>query len=429
VSWPNIRIGDWGEVIGGRQRSPKITSGEQKPYLRVANVFDGVIKTEDVLCMPFTDKEFKKYGLVPGDILLNEGQSIELVGRSSLYELEPYRYAFQNTLVRFRAGPNCDPRYAQLLFQELRRRRRFQAIATKTTSIAHLGVNRFADLVVAQPPLAHQIAVANLGGSFDTTIQTTEALLAAKREQKRGLMQELLTGRRRFPGFGGDGNREACRLYGCKPTDWANIPLNELCQGITRKNKASECDLVLTVSGARGMVDQREYFTKNVAGENRDGYFLLDNGEFAYNRSRMKGYRYGAIKRLDDYERGVLSTLNICFGLSTNEIQSDYLVHLFEAQLLDRQLRRITQEGARAHGLLNVTKTDFLNIKILTPPIEEQAKISECLTQADTEIAHLESLAEQLREQKRGLMQRLFSGDLDLSKLSADPATTSKVLA
>ena len=151
--WRKVRIGDWGDVVGGRQRSVHVTAGRPRPYLRVANVYQDRIDTTDVLTMPFRDDEFERYRLVPGDILLNEGQSEDLVGRSAIYEGIPASCAFQNTLVRFPAGPDCDFRFAQQVFKHLWATGAFRRISKRTTSIAHLGVNRFASLSVIVPTL------------------------------------------------------------------------------------------------------------------------------------------------------------------------------------------------------------------------------------------------------------------------------------
>lgn len=124
----------------------------------------------------------------------------------------------------------------------------------------------------------------------------------------------------------------------------------------------------------------------------------------------MNGYPFGAIKRLDAYDEGVLSTLYLCFELISKSCSSDFYKHLFEAGVLNKQLRGIVQVGARAHGLLNVTLEDFFAIKVKCPPLEEQKKIASFIDIADREIDLLRSQLEALREQKKGLMQQLLTG-------------------
>lgn len=113
-----VMIADAGEVLMGRQRVPRYEDGPSlRPYLRVANVFDGYIDTGDVKVMQFSDEEFARYRLRAGDILLNEGQSRELVGRSAIFRDEVPEVCFQNTLIRFRPFTSILAEYAHCYFQ------------------------------------------------------------------------------------------------------------------------------------------------------------------------------------------------------------------------------------------------------------------------------------------------------------------------
>ena len=127
-----------------------------RPYLRVANVFEDRIDTSDVQSMNFTPREHEIYGLQPADVLLNEGQSLELVGRAALYRGEVPGACFQNTLIRFRAYPAVLPAYALLVFRHYLHAGVFQRIARWTTSIAHLGAARLSAMPFPVPPLQEQ---------------------------------------------------------------------------------------------------------------------------------------------------------------------------------------------------------------------------------------------------------------------------------
>lgn len=199
--WQKCRVDEIGEVQGGRQRSPK-AQGKLRPYLRVANVLDGYIDSSDVFEMPFTDREYQRFLLKDGDILVNEGQGIELVGRSAIYNGSPIGCCYQNTLIRFRPGPKVDGRFVQELFKYHQVRGGFQSIASRTTSIAHLGVERFASFVVSIPPLGQQQEIARVLNIWQRAIDLTEQDRAAKQARRSWLMQQLLMGIRRFPQFG-----------------------------------------------------------------------------------------------------------------------------------------------------------------------------------------------------------------------------------
>lgn len=410
TEWKIRRVDEMGAVQAGRQRSPHFKKGELRPYLRVANVYDGFIDTSHLLRMRFSEEEFQTYRLEAGDILLNEGQSLGLVGRCAIYQGMPADCCFQNTLVRFRSHAHTNPHFAFHLFQYLQYTGRFAAIASQTTSIAHLGVSRFAALTVAWPELPEQERIAAVLSRWDRAINTARDLYRAKRRFKHSLVQELLTGKRRFGTFVQSKGIQDTSV-GALPIDWKTARINNLFTQVRRKNENGH-DRVLTVSGRQGLVNQREYFNRSVAGKSLAGYYLLRRGEFAYNRSTMKGHPYGAIKRLNRYEDGVLSTLYLCFALVSDEDQaySDFYSHFFESGLLNRQLRHIAQAGARSHGLLNVSAKDFFNLVVPVPPPGEQRAIASVLSAADREIELLSELLATLKEQKRGLMQKLLTG-------------------
>jgi type I restriction enzyme, S subunit len=157
VRWPMVKVREAGHVQLGRQRAPQHASGKfMRPYLRVANVFEDRIGLSNVLKMNFTPKEFETFALKPNDVLLNEGQSLHLVGRAALYRGELPGACFQNTLIRFRPGPQVDPRFALLVFRWYLHSGKFKAIARWTTNIAHLGAGRFAEMPFPLPPLPEQ---------------------------------------------------------------------------------------------------------------------------------------------------------------------------------------------------------------------------------------------------------------------------------
>ena len=196
-TWEVRSLEELGQVQAGRQRSPHFTEGTLRPYLRVANVFDGFVDTSDVLKMKFTESEYERYRLEPGDILLNEGQSLELVGRNAVYEGEPADCCFQNTLIRFRSGPDVQDRFAYALMQNLFLTGKFMSIATRTTSVAHLGVKRFASLLVPLPPKNEQSMISELHDQFTQTQNSQMQKYKETVSLKAALMSDLLTGRKR----------------------------------------------------------------------------------------------------------------------------------------------------------------------------------------------------------------------------------------
>ena len=159
--------------------------------------------------------------------------------------------------------------------------------------------------------------------------------------------------------------------------DWEQRKLGDLVDRVTRKNQDLVSELPLTISAQYGLIDQNEFFDKRVASKDVSGYYLIENGEFAYNKSTSTDAPWGAIKRLDRYENGVLSTLYIVFGIKENNpVDSDFLVSYYSTNLWHKGIHEIAAEGARNHGLLNIAPADFFQTRLMIPQdIEEQKKI------------------------------------------------------
>ena len=158
---------------------------------------------------------------------------------------------------------------------------------------------------------------------------------------------------------------------------WEQRKLGDLVDRVTRKNQDLVSELPLTISAQYGLMDQNEFFDKRVASKDVSGYYLIENGEFAYNKSTSTDAPWGTVKRLDRYENGVLSTLYIVFGIKENNpVDSDFLVSYYSTNLWHKGIHEIAAEGARNHGLLNIAPADFFETDLTIPQdIEEQKKI------------------------------------------------------
>ncbi|EOU1985038.1 restriction endonuclease subunit S [Clostridium perfringens] len=203
---------------------------------------------------------------------------------------------------------------------------------------------------------------------------------------------------------------------GYKKTDFGEIPIEwkvkkfrDIFERIVEKNKNNISDNVLTISAQNGLINQEKFFNKSVASKNTSNYFLLKKGDFAYNKSYSSGYPMGAIKRLNSYNKGIVSPLYICFRIKDENINSDFYEQFFEYDLFDKAISGIAQEGARNHGLLNVAVNEFFDLPIIVPTKEEQKKIAEILSTVDKQIENTEKLIQKNQELKKGLMQQLLT--------------------
>ena len=141
------------------------------------------------------------------------------------------------------------------------------------------------------------------------------------------------------------------------------------------------------------------------------GYYLIYNGEFAYNKSYSVGFDFGSVKRLDKYSNGALSTLYICFALE-DIVNSDFIVGYFDSCKWNRHVSKVCAEGARNHGLLNISADDFMKMNIYLPNLEEQKKIADFLTAFDKRITVQQNIIADLEETKKGLLQKIFSQEI-----------------
>ena len=214
---------------------------------------------------------------------------------------------------------------------------------------------------------------------------------------KKGVMQKLFSQKIRFKADDGS-----------EFPEWEEKKLDDVAVRVTRKNKDNITDIPLTISSADGLIDQRDFFNKVVASKDMSGYYLLKKGEFAYNKSYSKGYDFGSIKKLDLYAEGALSTLYICFALNKDE-NPDFYQKYFDSLFWYLELQKICAEGARNHGLLNVSTNEFFQMKLKVPSSkQEQKKIADCLSSLDEVIEKQKATVAAWEELKKGLLQQMF---------------------
>ena len=244
------------------------------------------------------------------------------------------------------------------------------------------------------PPLPEQQKIAEVLSTWDKAIQDTDAIIKKLQNRNKALAFSLLTGKKRVKGFEGK---------------WRNLKIKEVFSEVKDINDGNDVHKVLTISAKNGFVSQEDKFDRVIAGNSLKKYTLLKKGDFAYNKGNSKTYEYGCIYVLDKYPSALVPFVYICFR-PTLEISIDFYRHWFFNHSLDNQLRRIITSGARGDGLLNVSKDDFFNLKVVFPSLEEQNAIAEILNTANQEVKQYQQKLEALKLQKKGLMQQLLTG-------------------
>lgn len=322
---------------------------------------------------------------------------MELCGQPAIYRGIPPNCCFQNTLIRFRPVAEIDGLFAFQLFKFLLASGQFASIASKTTSIAHLGVSRFARVKAAFPPLGEQRRIALILEAFDRGIEAQQALLATNAVRKQGLMQQLLTGQQRFKGFKGE--RRNCHL-------------GEVVQSVNRSVVWDERELYRLASVRRwcgGLFSREELYGHQIKVKKlqtiRAGDFVLSHIQAAYGAMAMVPQEFDGAKVSELY--------TVLRPRDPKAFDYRYLGYLGQMQRMWYMVI-MASNGFFAERLrLNFDPDEFLRLRVIIPPtFLEQKKIADTLETCDREIELLQKQFEALKEQKRGLMQKLLTGEI-----------------
>ncbi|EFH6437596.1 restriction endonuclease subunit S [Escherichia coli] len=266
------------------------------------------------------------------------------------------------------------------------------------TKQANLSAKQLQELPVLIPPELEQKKIAQILSTWDKAISVTEKLLTNSQQQKKALMQQLLTGQKRLL------DENGVRFS----TEWEFKRISEIATRVQRKNDAAEHP-ILTISSLSGFVRQDERYSRYMAGESVKNYILLKKGEFAYNKGNSKTYEFGCIFDLEAYEAGLVPHVYVCFRLK-NGLSHRYFKYLFEADYLKPQLGALVNTGVRNNGLLNIKPTEFMQTKVPVPCFEEQESIADMLYNSSRTIRVLQDKLACLKDEKKALMQQLLTG-------------------
>lgn len=363
--WEQRNLGDFGEVaMCKRIYKDQTTENGDIPFFKIGT-FGG---EPDAYIPESLFEDYRQRFPFPkkGALLLSAAGSI---GRIVEYQGERAYYQDSN-IVWLEHDERLDDRFLKQLYSQIH-------WGLEGSTIKRLYNKDILGATIAIPGLNEQRQIGAFFQRFDSLI----ALHQRKHEKLKTVKQSLLE--KMFPKEGED--VPEIRFEGF--TDpWEQRKLGEVAHRVIRKNEEGMSDLPLTISAQHGLVDQRDFFNSQVASRDMRGYYLLERGEFAYNKSTSSDSPWGAIKRLTEYEKGCLSTLYICFGL--DEGDPDFLVTYYETSRWHRGIRMIAAEGARNHGLLNIAPGDFFETELTLPgKIEEQTAIGALFAKLDSLIA------------------------------------------
>ena len=376
--WEQRKLGELGSLKNGMNFS-KEAMGIGFPFVNLQNIFgNNVIDVTNLGKAMASDSQLKDYNLLNGDVLfVRSSVKLEGVGEAALVPQNLENTTYSGFIIRFRDEYGLDNNFKRFLF----------------------GIESVRNQIMAQ---ATNSANKNIS---QTVLENLCLKIPNKSEQEKiGLyfsnLDHLITLH----------HRKYMKYADLSVFDWEQRKLVDLVDRVTRKNQDLVSELPLTISAQYGLIDQNEFFDKRVASKDVSGYYLIENGEFAYNKSTSTDAPWGAIKRLDRYKNGVLSTLYIVFGIKENNpVDSDFLVSYYSTNLWHKGIHEIAAEGARNHGLLNIAPADFFETKLMIPQdIEEQKKIGKYFEELERLITLHQRKCEETKTLKKYMLQKMF---------------------
>lgn len=245
------------------------------------------------------------------------------------------------------------------------------------------------EISIVLPPSWEQESIGSLLREWSTAIEKTTQLIAAKERRFTGLVYRLIIVRSRSQG-------------------WQQVSIREIADRLQRQGDGDDYPL-LTISSASGFIRQDDRYSRYMAGESAKTYTLLRAGEFSYNKGNSKRYEFGCVFQLLEYQAALVPSVYVSFRLRES-VCAAYMRHLFAADYLKPQLRALVKTGVRNNGLLNIRPDEFMGTTVPLPPLEEQTQIASALDAASAELDLLRRQLVSLRDQKRGLMQKLLTG-------------------
>lgn len=402
--WDVVKFKDIGQSIIGLTYSPNDIVEKGLLVLRSSNIKDSKVVYDDNVYV--SKKVPKKLITKSNDILMCvRNGSKNLVGKSALIKANNEGYTFGAFMSILRS------KYNSFLFQFLQSSYAQKQYTGATSATINQITSKDLDLLqIPFPKIQEQEKIAEILSAWDDGIETLEKLIEQKEIFHKALMKNLLIGKIRLFGFSKNSEYKRTKL-GLIPVDWQIKSLKLLFDKRMQKYSGNTEHNIFTNSAAKGIVLQNEYFERSiVTEENTSNYYVVGEDDFMYNPRISQSAPAGPINRNKLGITGIASPLYMIFKAKYDTIV-DFYEQYFSSNIWNNSMFMIANQGAR-HDRLNITSNDFMNMPLPYPPIKEQEKIANILIESDKEIQILNSKLEKLKEQKKGLMQKLLTGQI-----------------
>ena len=394
--WEKTSIGEcFSKVENGLTYDTDNTSGV--PVTRIETISDKSINYDRVGYANIDDK-ISKYEMQYGDVLFSHINSLKHIGKTAFYDAAQPLYHGMNLLL-LRAKKSLDSKFLYYTLNTHKFLHRCQVLANQAVNQASINTKELKSINISVPQMQEQQKISGLISLLDERIKTQKKIIEDLKKLKAAIAEKLFCGP----------YDEAPELRVANSSaSWNLYRLKDVCQRISERNFQESSSLVLTIAAQYGLVSQTDFFNKSVASENLSNYYLIQKGDFAYNKSYSGEYPWGAVKRLELYKTGVLSPLYICFKPDPLIVDSDFLSHYFETHKWHNGIAQIAGEGARNHGLLNVSISDYFATLHRLPGLPEQKKIASYLNLLSDKISLANKELKCYSRQKQFLLARMF---------------------
>jgi len=374
----------------------KVVNGEavELPYLRVANVQDGHLDLDVIKTVAVSHEDVARFSLQPGDVLFTEGGDFDKLGRGTVWRGEIPNCLHQNHVFAVRPSPSkLLPEFLAALASSAHGRRYFQLSSKQSTNLASINSTQLKDFPVPLPSLDLQRKIAEILRTWDAALEKLTALRALNIRRRVWFRTHLFTGKVRLPGHVGE---------------WREVRLSDVLH--EHGSSSTGAEEVYSVSVHKGLVNQIEHLGRSFSAANTDHYNRVLPGDIVYTKSPTGDFPLGIIKQSKIDHEVIVSPLYGVFTPQTYAL-GVILDALFESPLAARNyLHPLVQKGAK--NTIAVTNSQFLEGKLHLPmDPAEQAAIADIVEASHAECAGIEAEIEALTRQKRGLMQKLLTGE------------------
>ena len=362
------------------------------PFYRTLNIRDGYFRHDEIrhVTKEFNDKN-KKSQIENDDIVIarvgaNLGMVCKVSGLNGMANMA------NAIIIKNKSARNASSDfYTYFLLSPFGKSQIYAGAAGGAQGVFNTKLTQ--EISVPVPPLPEQKKIAKILSTWDKAITITEQLLANSQQQKKALMQQLLTGKKRLL------DENGVRFSG----EWKDIRLKSVLREVKTRNKDNSIDRVLSVTNHSGFVLPEDQFSKRVASDDVSNYKVVKKGEYGYNPSRLN---VGSFARLDSYEEGLLSPMYVVFSVNEKILNSDYFMNWMSSNEAKQRISGSTQGSVRD----SVGFDSLCGFPFKLPPMAEQQKIAAVLSAADQEVTTLQKKLEALKQEKKALMQQLLTG-------------------